>query len=57
MEGVREHNVYCSHLKWLIYLLLFIIIVEFEKLLYSTHLKIALIFLVTKVCQKGTMFK
>ena len=31
--------------------------VEFEKVLYSGDLKMVLIFLVTKVFQKGTMFK
>ena len=31
--------------------------VEFKKLLYSPDLKMGLIFLVTKVFQKGTMFK
>ena len=31
--------------------------VEFEKVLYSSDLKMILIFLVTKVFQKGTMFK
>ena len=30
---------------------------EFENLLYSPNLKMVLIFLVTKVFQKGTMFK
>ena len=45
-----------SNLEWLTCLLLFII-VEFEKLLYSPDLKMVLIFLVTKVFQKDTMFK
>ena len=31
--------------------------VEFEKVLYSPDLKMVLIFLVTKVFQKGAMFK
>ena len=31
--------------------------VEFEKVLYSPDLKMVLIFLVTKVFQKGTMFE
>ena len=45
-----------SCLEWLTCLLLFVI-VEFEKLLYSPDLKMVLIFLVTKVFQKDTMFK
>ena len=45
-----------SYLEWLTCLFLFIT-VEFEKVLYSPDLKIVLIFLVTKVFQKGTMFK
>ena len=45
-----------SCLEWLASLLLFII-VEFEKVLYSPDLKMVLIFLVTKVFQKDTMFK
>ena len=31
--------------------------VEFEKVLYNGDLKMVLIFLVTKVFQKGAMFK
>ena len=31
--------------------------VELEKLLYNPHLKMVLIFVVTKVSQKGTMFE
>ena len=34
-----------------------LIMVEFEKVLYSGDLKMVLIFLVTKVFQKNTMFK
>ena len=45
-----------SCLEWLTCLFLFIM-VEFEKVLYSPDLKMVLIFLVTKVFQKGTMFK
>ena len=45
-----------SCLEWLTCLVLFIM-VEFEKVLYSPNLKMVLIFLVTKVFQKGTMFK
>ena len=42
-----------SCLKWLF----LFIMVESEKVLYSSDLKMVLIFLVTKVNQKGTMFK
>ena len=42
-----------SCLEWLTCLFLFII-VEFEKVLYSPDLKMVLIFLVTKVFEKGT---
>ena len=49
-EGVRESNAYCVLPEWLTNLFLFII-VKFEKLLYSPDLKLALIFLVTKVLQ------
>ena len=45
-----------SCLELLTCLLLFII-VEFEKLLYSPDLTMVLIFLVTKVFEKDTMFK
>ena len=38
-------------------LLIFIDNVDFVKLLYSPDLKMVFIFLVTKVFQKGTMFK
>ena len=41
-----------SCLEWLTCLFLFIM-VEFEKVLYSPDLKMVLIFLVTKVFQKG----
>ena len=46
-----------SCLEWLTSLLLFIMVVEFEKVLYSPDFKMVLIFLVMKVFQKGTMFK
>ena len=42
-----------SCLEWLTCLFLFIM-VEFEKVLCSPNLKMVLIFLVTKVFQKGT---
>ena len=44
----------CS--EWVTCLFLFIM-VEFEKLLYRSNLKMVHIFLVTKVFQKDTMFK
>jgi len=44
-----------SSLEWITCLFLFMM-VEFEKVLYSLDLKMALIFLVTKLFQKGTMF-
>ena len=43
-------------LEWVTRLFLFIM-VEFERVLYSLDLKMVLIFLVTKVFQKGTKFK
>ena len=46
--------VFC--LEWLTYLFLSIM-VEFEKLLHSPDLTMVLIYLVTKVFQKSTMFK
>ena len=45
-----------SRLEWLSSLFL-LIMVEFQKVLYSPDLKMVLIFLVTKVFQKGTMLK
>ena len=45
-----------SCIEWLACLFLFIM-VEFEKVLYSPDKKMVLISLVTKVFQKGTMFK
>ena len=54
--GVQKIMLIASYLEWLTCLFLFIR-VEFEKVLYSPDLKIVLIFLVTKVFQKGTMFK
>ena len=44
-----------SCLEWLICLFLFIK-VEFEKVLSSPDLKMVLIFVITKLFQKGTMF-
>ena len=46
--------VFC--IEWLTYLFLSIM-VEFEKLLHSPDLTMVLIFLVTNVFQKSTMFK
>ena len=39
------------------HLVFLFIMVEFEKVLYSPVVKMVLIFLVTKVFQKGTMFE
>ena len=44
-----------SCLEWLTCLFL-LIMVEFEKVLYSPDLKMVLIFLVTMVFQKGALF-
>ena len=55
-EGCLKKTPIVSCLEWLTCLFLFIM-VEFEKVLYSPDLKMVLIFLVTKVFQKGTMFK
>ena len=55
-EGCVKITLIVSCLEWLTCLFLFIM-VEFEKVLYSPDLKMVLIFLVTKVFQKGTMFK
>ena len=55
-EGYVKITLIVSCLEWLTCLFLFIM-VEFEKVLYSPDLKMVLIFLVTKVFQKGTMFK
>ena len=55
-KGCLKITLIVSCLEWLTCLLLFII-VEFEKLLYSPDLKMVLIFLVTKVFEKDTMFK
>ena len=55
-EGCVKIMLIVSCLEWLTCLFLFIM-VEFEKVLYSPDLKMVLIFLVTKVFQKGTMFK
>ena len=56
LEGCVKMTLIVSRLEWLTSLFLFIM-VEFEKVLYSPDLKMVLIFLVTKVFQKGTMFK
>ena len=45
-----------SCLEWLTCLFLFTM-VEFEKVLYSPDFKMVLIFIVTKVFQKGAKFK
>ena len=45
-----------SCLEWLTCLFLFIT-VEFEKVVYNPNVKMVLIFLVTKLFQKDTMFK
>ena len=55
-EGCVKIMLIVSCLEWLTCLFL-LTTVEFEKVLYSPNLKIVLIFLVTKVFQKGTMFK
>ena len=55
-EGCVKIALIVSFLEWLT-CLLFFITVEFEKLLFSPDLKMLLIFLVTKIFQKGTMFK
>ena len=54
-EGCVKITLIVSCLEWLTSLFLFIM-VEFEKVLYSPDLKMVLIFLVTKLFQKGTMF-
>ena len=48
-------NLYTISEQYLAYFLF--IMVEFEKVLYSPDVKMVLIFLVTKVFQKGTMFE
>ena len=55
-EGCLKIILIVSCLEWLTCLFLFIM-VESEKELYSLYLKMVLIFLVTKVFRKGTMFK
>ena len=55
-EGCVKITLIIFFLEWLIYLFLFIT-VEFEKFLHSPDLKMVPIFLVTKVFQKGAMFK
>ena len=55
-EGCVKMTLIVSCLEWLTSLFLFIM-VEFEKVLYSPDLKMVLIFLVTKVFQKGVMLK
>ena len=56
LEGCVKMTLIVSCLEWLTSLFLFIM-VEFEKVLYSLDLKMVLIFLVTKIFLKGTMFK
>ena len=51
-----ERTCIVSCLEWLTRIFLFKM-VKFEKVLYSPNLKMVLIFLVTKVFLKGTMFK
>ena len=55
-KGCVKITLTISCLEWLICLFLSIM-VEFEKVLYSPDLRMVLVFLVTKVFQKGTMFK
>ena len=55
-EGCVKITLIVSCLEWLICLFLFIM-VEFEKVQHRLILQMTLIFLVTKVFQKGTMFK
>ena len=55
-EGCVKITLIVSCLEWFICLFLFIM-VEFEKVLHRLILQMTLIFLVTKVFQKGTMFK
>ena len=50
-------TVIVSCLEWLTSYFYSLIMVRFEKVLCSGDLKMVLIFLVTKVFQKGTMFK
>ena len=50
-------TVIVSYLEWLTSFFYSLIKVEFEKVLCSGDLKMVLIFLFTKVFQKGTMFK
>ena len=56
IEGWVQITLIVSCLEWFTFLFLFIM-VEFEKALYGPDSKMVLIFLVTKVFQKGTMFK
>ena len=55
-EGCVKITLLVSCLQWLTCSFVFIM-EEFEKVLYSPDLKMVLIFFVTKVSQKGTMFK
>ena len=55
-EGSVKITLIVSCLEWLTRLFLFIM-VKFEKVIYSPNLTMVLIFLVTKVFQKGAMFK
>ena len=55
-RGCVKITLLVSCLQWLTCSFVFIM-AEFEKVLYSPDLKMVLIFFVTKVSQKGTMFK
>ena len=55
-EGCVKITPIASCLEWLTCLFLFTM-VEFEKVLYSPDFKMVLIFLVTKVFQKGAKFR
>ena len=55
-EGCVKITLIVSCLEWLTCLFLFIV-VEFEKVPHSPDLKMVLVFPVTKVFQKGAMFK
>ena len=54
---MKKSTVIVFCLEWLTSYFYSLIMVEFEKVLYSGDLKMVLIFLVTKVFQKSTMFK
>ena len=56
-EGCVKITVIVCCLEWLTSYFYSLIKVEFEKVLCSGDLKMVLIFFVTKVFQKGTIFK